>query len=87
MISSRKLTARVSARHAVVPAGYMYVTFRIIFGEVWRVARLTILGGWPNLLHGIPIWGCPTLPAFFAGGWGLCADYNLREMHVKPVRY
>jgi hypothetical protein len=21
-----------------------------------------------------PIWGCPILPAFFAGGWALCAD-------------
>jgi len=41
--------------------------------------RGKLSGAGPTFHMEFPIWGCPTLPALFAGGWGLCADYNLHE--------
>ena len=37
--------------------------------------------------HKFPKWGCPALPAFFAGGWASAARLQSAWMHVKPVRY
>jgi hypothetical protein len=37
------------------------------------------LGARPTFHAEFPIWGCPTLPALFAGGWAFCADYSFNE--------
>ena len=75
----RKFADPDERRRSRRPAGSSHCWPRLVVSAGWEGHDFSRPGAGPTFHAEFPIWGCPTLPALFAGGWAFCTDYDFHE--------